>query len=222
MIFELQDLDKYSFSQLPDSCRDCAWWQGYDDGWPGARQAEAWAEAAGETFGSWGKLALGDDRLLGVLHYGPSGLYPRTGSLACGSHSPDSVLLACGSVAGGALESIRKSLLTAVLAEFKQRGIETVEAYCMETNGGRQDCRFFPTDFLKDCGFYPVRSVRGLKLMRFELGGTQPAEPLKRSRRGLLERIKRRAAAPAPVAMFRAVPKRLLRCHPHAPCSRDG
>lgn len=203
MFYELQDLNTYTTGLLSDTCRGCGWWQGFNDHWDTA-QAGAWGESAESAFDSWGKMALGDGRLLGMIQFGPAGLFPRTHDFPCGPVSPDTVLLTCGAIADDALASVKRSLVTAVIAEFHERQIQTVEAFSMDTRSPNE-CRFFPHDFLRDCGFYPVRSVRGVKLMRLELGGVQPvAEP--RRRRRLLERIKRAAPAPAPVAMIRALP----------------
>jgi len=201
MIYELQDLNTTTSGLLSDACRGCGWWQGHLSHWDTA-QADAWSESMMENFGSWGKLALGDGQLLGMVQYGPAGMFPRTSDFPCGPVSPDAVLLTCGAVSDHALASVKKSLVTAVIADFYERQIQTVEAFTMDT-GSPHECRFLPHDFLRDCGFYPVKSARGVRLMRLELGGVQPvAEP--RRRRRLLERIKRTSPAPAPVAMVTA------------------
>ena len=201
MIFQLQELDKAGAELLPDECLACGWWQGNDHGWQSPAQAHSWAEAALEAFGGWGKLAFGDGELLGMIQYGPAGLFARAGDFACGPVSADAVLLTCGIVAGKTHEPIRKSLVTAALAEFKEREVETVEAFCYRDAPPEGECRFFDQNFLRDCGFYPVRSSRDLQLMRFELGGVLPAKAGKhKSRRRILERIKRTSPAPAPAA----------------------
>ncbi|MCL5883404.1 MAG: hypothetical protein M1539_05440 [Actinobacteria bacterium] len=208
MIFQLQELDRAGFELLPEDCQVCGWWQGHDDGWPGSHQADSWAETAIERFGGWGKLAVGDGELLGMIQYGPSVLFGRSGDLACGPVSNDAVLLTC-SFAHQDFQPVRKSLLTAVLAEMKERQVETVEAFCFEDVPPENECRLFSQDFLQDCGFYPVRSSRGLLLMRFELGGVLPTKAAKqKTRRRLLERIKRTAPAPAPVALCRSAAER--------------
>ncbi|MFA6001501.1 MAG: hypothetical protein WC828_05235 [Thermoleophilia bacterium] len=204
MIFQLQELDRNSSSHLPDDCKNCGWWQGHEGGWPTVETAGNWIEAAEESFGGWGKLALGDDRLLGMIQYGPSNLFPRARKLACGPVSSDSLLLTCSAVDSGSLESVRKSLVLAVLGEMKMLEIDSVEAYSRQSSWPEHDCRLFEDKFLRDCGFYPVRASRGLQLMRFELGGTQKAdvatEP-RRTRHRILERIKRPSPKPVPAAM---------------------
>jgi len=201
MIFQLQDLDKASALLLPEDCRSCGWWQGKDGGWASSMQADSWEEAALESFGSWGKLAIGDDELLGMIQYGPAVLFSRSGDFACGPTSVDAVLLTCSIVSGSINEPIRKSLLTAVLAELKEREIPTVEAFCYQNETPEEDCRLFDQEFLRGCGFYPVRSSGGLQLMRLELGGMEPAKTRRqKTRRRLLERIKRTSPSPAPAA----------------------
>ncbi|MFA5801072.1 MAG: hypothetical protein WC911_01205 [Thermoleophilia bacterium] len=204
MIFQLQELDRSSSSCLPDDCNNCGWWQGYEGGWPSVEATENWIDTAEENFGGWGKLALGDEKLLGMIQYGPSNLFPRARKLACGPVSSDSLLLTCSTVESGSLESVRKSLVLAVLGEMKMLEIESVEAYSRQAPWPEHDCRLFEDKFLRDCGFYPVRASRGLQLMRFELGGTEKAEvasePRKTHRR-ILERIKRPSPKPVPAAM---------------------
>ncbi|MHB1389712.1 MAG: hypothetical protein ACYCXF_00530 [Thermoleophilia bacterium] len=217
MIYQLQDLDKYSAALLPERCRGCGWWQGYDSGWPGETEAFAWADAAADAFGPWGKLALGDDQVLGMVQYGPAALFSRTRQLPSGPVSEDAVLLTCSAVATNALETVRKSLVTAVLAELHHKGIGTVEAFCAEDKKNTSACQFFPQEFLQDCGFCLVRNHKGLKLMRLELGGMEPSISYKVPRRSILQRLKAKSASPAPVAMTEA-----LNSCSCAHCAQDG
>lgn len=204
MIFQLQDLNRTSIPNLPPPCRGCSWWQGYDDGWPSLAQAGNWAEAAEDCLGGWGKLALGDEQTLGMIQYGPANLFPRAGHLACGPLRDRSVLLTCSLIADETFESVRKSLVLAVLGELKELEIEAVEAFSKQGSQPEPDCRLFDEKFLKSCGFYAVRAVRGIQLMRFELGGAEPvrAEPEpRRVRQRILERIKNPAPKPVPAAL---------------------
>jgi len=203
VIFQLQDLDKAGSELLAGECRSCGWWQGHDDGWE-QRDAESWADSALERFGGWGKLATSDDELMGMIQYGPAGLFARTGTFTCGPVSNAAVLLTCGFVTDG-FEPVRKSLVMATLAELKERGVETVEAFTLRDGRSESDCRFLDASFLDDCGFYAVRGSGDLQLMRFELGGALPMKERKqRTRRRILERIKRASATPAPAAMCEA------------------
>lgn len=138
--------------------------------------------------------------MLGMIQYGPAGLFARSRRLPAGPVSDNAVLISCGCAAEGSLRTVERSLITAVLTELKQRRVDFVEAFCAEAGKNVESCCFFSPDFLRDCGFYPVRSHKGLKLMRLEIRGTETAGPCRVPRRGLLERIKRRPAPPVPVA----------------------
>ncbi|MCL4310245.1 MAG: hypothetical protein M0Z32_07750 [Actinomycetota bacterium] len=196
MHFELQQLNRLTFPHLPKCCGNCGWWQGHDDGWSTA-EADHWNQVAEERFGRWGKLAFGDGRLLGMVQFAPSPLFAR--KLRAGPAGVDSVLLTCSLVAEPSLDSVRKSLVLAVLSELHEDGIDTVEAFCRLLPRQQDKGHFFEQDFLRECGFNPVRSSRGVQLMRLELGGVQPVYlPARRKRRGILRRLKR--PAPVPVA----------------------
>lgn len=205
MIFQLQNLNRNTLHMLPECCHECGWWQGCDSGWPSADAAVSWGKTAEDSFGRWGKLALGDNRLLGMVQFGPGNLFARSRKLACGPVDDDSILLACSLVADAAMEPVRKSLVLAVVAELQQEGVDTVEAFCRKTPDPPDDCRLFGQDFLKSCGFYPARSSRGLSLMRLELSGAQPVEELPRKARlRILERIKRPSPNPTPAMLSSA------------------
>ena len=129
MSFHLLELDKAGATLLPGECGSCGWWQGHDDGWSSAEQTDSWNEAALETFGSWGKLAMGDDDLLGMIQYGPAGLFARANDFACGPVSPSAVLFTCSIVPDKSYISVRKSLVLAVLADLTERHVTPVETF---------------------------------------------------------------------------------------------
>ena len=201
MFFQLQNLNRLTNPRLPECCVNCGWWQGYDEGWPES-EAEGWNRLAEDSFGRWGKLAAGDGKLLGMVQYGPAELFTR--KLGCGPVDTGSILLTCSMVADASLESVRKSLVLAVIAELREQEFQTVEAFCRQVPGVRGNGHLFEQEFLRDCGFYPVRSGGGMQLMRLELGGVQPVKlPSLKSRRRLLERIKRPHPTPVPLAFCR-------------------
>ncbi|MCL6107160.1 MAG: hypothetical protein M1309_07460 [Actinobacteria bacterium] len=198
MFFELQNLNRQTFSRLPERCQGCGWWQGRDFGWSQA-EAEEWNRVAEDKFGRWGKLAVGDGRLLGMIQFGPAAMFAR--NLSCGPASKSSALLACSLVTGDGMDAVRKSLVLSMLAELREAEIEMVEAFCSQTPGDRQAGHLPEYEFLRDCGFYPVRSSGGFQLMRLELGGTVISRPgPRKSRRRILERIKAQKRIPVPAA----------------------
>ncbi|RJQ43591.1 MAG: hypothetical protein C4534_07790 [Gaiellales bacterium] len=198
MRFLVENLDGGGAALLPEECRACGWWQGFDDGWSDL-DAGSWMEAAGDETGFWGKVATGDGELLGFIQFGPAGLYPRAREIA-GRDIRDSFLLACGMVAVEGFDSIRKSLLMAAVAELKELEVEQLDAFCHSADGG--DCRLFDRRFLGDCGFYPVKDLGGLTMMRLELGGAETGRSQREGAgRRLLERLKHAQAAPSPASM---------------------
>ncbi len=204
MIFQLQNLDRSTLPHLPERCRTCGWWQGYDEGWADASSEESWSAIAEERFGCWGKLALADGRLMGQMQFGPPQLFPRSFGMPSGPAGSDSILLTCSMVADETFEPVRKSLVLSVLADLHEMEIETVEAFCRQQPLFESNCHFFDRDFLRDCGFYPARSSGSMLLMRLELGGAQRSLPRKhKARRRILERIKRPSTAPSPVTLCR-------------------
>ncbi len=199
MHFQLQNLTRDTFPLLPDSCIHCGWWQGHNRGWS-TEAAEEWSRAAEAQFGRWGKLATVDGKLLGMIQFAPAPLYSR--SLPCGPPDRKSVLLGCGLNGGGGPDSVGKSLVLAALAEIKDDNVDLVEAFC-RPSGPASDCRFLSQDFLRDCGFSPLRSLDGFQLMRLELGGlTRVSKLARHPHRGILRRI--RHPSPAPVVFFGA------------------
>ena len=207
MVFRLENLNRSTRELVPGVCRDCAWWQGFDDGWDQPEQAEDWERRAEESLGGWGKLALADGRLLGLIQFGPAALFPRVSRLRPGPQTGDPVFFTCSMVTSEADEPARKSLMLAALADLLQMETETAEAFCYKKPGSDQPGHLFDREFLRSCGFHPVRSSHNVQLMRLEFGGLQPSKPLRhRTRHRILERIKRPASAPAPATL----------CHRHA------
>lgn len=206
MDFQLRNIDDIGIEWLPEHCHECGWWQGYDDGWPSREAASAWRGAASEIQGYWGKMATGDDDLLGFVMFGPSDLFARARKIA-GDDVKGSIFLSCSHITAAGFGSIRKSLVMTILAELRELGVEKVDAFCSNEDSYVDDCRLFSREFADDCGFYPVKATAEITLMRLELTG---AEPTRRHRQKtgsrLLERLKRPSAAPSPAAMCQRRP----------------
>ncbi len=90
-----------------------------------------------------------------------------------------------------------------MIGEARDRGVKAIETFAYRYPEGESGYeRFFvhrtifPSDFLADFGFYPVRWDGRVALARLELGGLQPVTAGKRAR--VLARVKD-AFVPAPV-----------------------
>jgi hypothetical protein len=201
MAYRLEPVTGASVSRAPSVCVDCVFWQSRR-----ARPAAKarWAERTEESWGSWGTLYHGDgDRLLGFVQYGPAGDFPRAFELPAGPPSGDAVLVTCAYLVDLSAPWVLQSLFLAAIADARDRGVKAIESFGFRYPEGVTTYeRFlvhrtvFPSDFLADFGFYPVRWEGEVCLARLELGGLQPVEE------GLTARSWRKvkeAFAPSPV-----------------------
>jgi hypothetical protein len=98
---------------------------------------------------------------------------------------------------------VMQSLFLSAIGEARDRGVKAIETFGYRYPEGTDGYeRFvvhrtiFPTDFLADFGFRPLRWEGPVALARLELGGLQPV--LEGSRASVLRRVKE-AFTPAPV-----------------------
>ena len=185
----------------PSVCRTCVWWQSR-----GARDVDKprWIERVEEDWGAWGALYYDDDRrLLGSLQYGPASAFPRAAELPGGPPSQDAALVTCAYLMDGSAPWVLQSLFLAAIGEVTDRGAPALEAFSYRYDEGESnEERFrvhrtvFPSDFLADFGFTPVRTAGRVELARLELGGLQPVAEGSREK---VLRLVKDAFAPAPV-----------------------
>jgi hypothetical protein len=185
----------------PSVCRSCVWWQSRGNK---TASKERWMEKAEDEWGEWGSVYHDDDgRLLGVMQYGPSSLFPRAADLPAGPPSDDAVLVTCAYLVGGAAVFVEQSLLLAAIGEARDQGARALEAFAYGYPEGESTYeRFlvhrtvFPRDFLEDFGFVTLRRQGRVELCRLELGGLQPVEE---GRRAKVLRVVQEAFSPSPV-----------------------
>lgn len=164
----------------PSVCHDCVWWQSRTR----PVDKRRWIERTEEEWGAWGTVYFdGDGRLLGSMQYGPSELFPRAAELPAGPASPEAVLVTCAYVVSAATPWVMQSLFLAAIGDARDRGARALEAFAYRYHEGESQYeRFlvhrtvFPSDFLADFGFHPVRSAGRVELARLELGGLVPVE----------------------------------------------
>jgi hypothetical protein len=185
----------------PSVCRSCVWWQSRGNK---TASKDRWMEKAEEEWGEWGSVYHDDDgRLLGVMQYGPSSLFPRAADLPAGPPSDDAVLVTCAYLVGGAAVFVEQSLLLAAIGEARDQGARALEAFAYRYPEGESTYeRFlvhrtvFPRDFLEDFGFVTLRRQGRVELCRLEFGGLQPVEE---GRRAKVLRVVQEAFTPSPV-----------------------
>jgi hypothetical protein len=200
MAYRLHPLTQVSLAHAPPPCVGCVFWQ------TGGRRSTAkgrWADRVEEEWGAWGTLYYGEERLLGAMQFAPSEHFPRAQELPAGPPSPDAILITCAYLVDLQTPWVMQSLFLSAIGEARDRGVKAIETFGYRYPEGTDGYeRFvvhrtiFPTDFLADFGFRPLRWEGPVALARLELGGLQPV--LEGSRASVLRRVKE-AFTPAPV-----------------------
>jgi hypothetical protein len=185
----------------PAVCHDCVWWQSRM-----GREADKrrWIEKAEKDWGVWGQVYYDDDgTLLGSMQYGPAALFPRAAELPAGPPGDDAMLVTCAYLVDRSRPWVLQSLFLAAIGDARDRGAKALETFAYRYPEGesayerfRVHRTVFPSDFLSDFGFLPVRTQGRVELARLELGGLVPV--LEGRRTEVLHRL-REVFAPAPV-----------------------
>ena len=190
-------------ADAPPPCRACMWWQTRPGRQPGDRLR--WAHETEDDFGAWGKLYLDEGRVIGLIQYGPADRFPRTQTMPAGPPSRDAVVVTCAFLTDVQSPWVLQSLFLAAIGECRDRGHPGLEAFSYryvdsEPFAGRflTHRTIFPSDFLRDFGFHPLRSAGRIELMRLDLRALE-LEP----ERSLAARLRARLAPvnPAPVPL---------------------
>jgi hypothetical protein len=200
-VYRLHPVTAASIAHAPPPCVECVFWQSR-----GQRLAAKgkWAEKIEDDWGAWGTLYYGDnDRVLGFIQCGPAGAFPRAWELPAGPPSDDSVFITCAYLVDSNSPWVMQSLFLSVMGEARDRGVKAVETFGYRyPEGTSAHERFlvhrtiFPSDFLADFGFYPVRWDGEVALARVEVGGLQPVSEGPTAK--VLRKVKE-AFVPAPV-----------------------
>ena len=201
MPYRLHPVTAASIAHAPPPCVGCVFWQS------GGRRVVPkgkWAERVEDNWGPWGTLYFGDgDRLLGFLQYGPSEHFPRALELPAGPPTDDAVVITCAYLVDLSTPWVMQSLFLSVIGEARDKGAKAIETFGYRYADGTDPYeRFlvhrtiFPSDFLADFGFRPVRWEGRVALARLDLRALEPV------RERLSARAWRRAKeafVPAPV-----------------------
>jgi hypothetical protein len=201
MPYRLQPVTAASIGDAPPPCVGCVFWQ-TRSGRP--TDKARWAERIEGDWGAWGTLYFGDgNRLLGFIQFGPAESFPRAHDLPAGPPSRDAVLITCAYLVDLSSPWVMQSLFLSVIGEARDRGVRAIETFGYRYPEGEGSYeRFFvhrtifPSDFLADFGFYPLRTDGRVALARLELGGLQPVAEPKRAK--VVRKVKE-AFVPAPV-----------------------
>lgn len=201
MPYRLHPVSAVSITHAPPPCVDCVFWQSRRGRAP---SKERWAERIEDAWGYWGTLYHGDgDRVLGFVQFGPADQFPRAFELPAGPPSGDAILVTCAYLVDQSAPWVMQSLFLSAIGDARDHGAKAIEAFGYRYEEGESAYeRFlvhrtvFPSDFLSDFGFFPLRAEGRVELARLELGGLVPAAE------GLTGKVWRKvkeALAPAPV-----------------------
>jgi hypothetical protein len=190
-----------SIGEAPPPCVDCVFWQTRPNR---TTDKQRWAHRIEDDWGAWGTLYVAEDeRLLGFVQFGPEEFFQRARTLPAGPPSADAVLITCAYLVDASTPWVMQSLFLSVIGEARDRGVKAIETFGYRYPEGESAYeRFFvhrtifPSDFLADFGFTPVRWSGQVALARLELGGLQPVEEGAPAR--VLRHVKE-AFTPAPV-----------------------
>lgn len=201
MPYRLQPVTGASIGEAPPPCVDCVFWQTRPNR---TTDKQRWAHRIEDDWGAWGTLYVAEDeRLLGFVQFGPEEFFQRARTLPAGPPSADAVLITCAYLVDASTPWVMQSLFLSVIGEARDRGVKAIETFGYRYPEGESAYeRFFvhrtifPSDFLADFGFTPVRWSGQVALARLELGGLQPVEEGAPAR--VLRHMKE-AFTPAPV-----------------------
>ncbi len=200
MSTRLAGLTGLTLEEAPAVCHRCVWWQS-----KGGRTLDKgrWIERAETDWGAWGAVYRDDDgTVIGSMQYGPATLFPRAWELPAGPPSEDAVLVTCAYITDRASPWVMQSLFLAAIGDARDKRAGALETFAYRYPEGESAYeRFivhrtvFPLDFLSDFGFFTVRTVGRVELVRLELGGLQP---VMEGTRAKVLRLLKGALSPAP------------------------
>ncbi len=162
MPYRLHPVNAVSIRHAPAPCVGCVFWQTK----PGrTTDKDRWAERIEDEWGDWGTLYVAEEeRLLGFIQFGPAEHFPRAQELPAGPPSSDAVLVTCAYLVDRSAPWVIQSLFLSVIGEARDRGVRAIETFGYRYPEGESPYeRFvvhrtiFPSDFLADFGFFPVR-----------------------------------------------------------------
>jgi len=186
-------------ADLPGHCAECVFWEldpvrrDAAGGHAGEEKA-AWVSMVLREWGSCGRVAVMDGRVVGHMIWAPPVHVPAAGGFATAPVSSDAVIMTTAYVdpehRGGGLG---RMLMQAMAKELVQRGgVKAVEAFG-DTRGRSGHC-VVPADFLLAVGFSTQRAHPVNPRMRMDLRTTLSLrEELEKGLERLLAPVKRPA-----------------------------
>ena len=161
-------------AHVSEPCRSCLFWS--SDAVSRSRLAdgeqtearEAWVSWVLREWGSCGRVALVDGKVVGHAIYAPVAFFPGTAAIPTAPPSPDAVLLSTVYVDPSARHGgVGRLLVQGMARDLVQREITAVEAFG-DTRGRSTGC-VMPAEFLGRVGFKTQRAHVTTPRMRMDL-----------------------------------------------------
>jgi GNAT superfamily N-acetyltransferase len=201
------ELTLETLRDIPLRCRECVFWELSPIDRAMAIEAdpefekEVWASSVCLQYGSAGKIAVVDGRVVGYALAGPPNEFPRSESFPA-RVSKDAWFMATAHVLPEVEgRGLGKALVQAVLRDAKEHGKKALECFADRAWAGR-DC-IVPSDFCERIGFKVRREHVRFPLMRIDV---RSIAKLTESAAEAVEEFLRSVRAPTP-APARVVPR---------------
>jgi hypothetical protein len=123
--------------------------------------------------------------------------------LPAGPPSADAVLVTCAYLVDASTPWVMQSLFLAAIGDARDKGAKALETFAYRY--AEQESAYerfqvhktiFPSDFLSDFGFLPIRRAGRVELARLDFGGLQPVVEGKREK---VLRVVKEALVTAPI-----------------------
>jgi predicted N-acetyltransferase YhbS len=157
---------------IPAPCRSCLFWEcdpvHRERVEEPTSEKEAWVSEVLREWGSCGRVAIVDDRLVGYVLYAPAGFVPGAAGFATAPVSPDAVLMTTAYVEPAARGGgVGRMLVRAMARDLVERDLRAVEAFGDRRR--RPHSCSVPADFLSRVGFRTQRDHAVTPRMRMDL-----------------------------------------------------
>jgi ribosomal protein S18 acetylase RimI-like enzyme len=141
-LFRIESVNESNFGDIPDSCRQCLYWQTdgeFDEKMlkpEMAQKKREWFNRVVSEFGSCLKLAYLNGAPIGFMQYAPAKFFPRVKEYVSGPPSEDAVFIACLYIANEKArgKALGTSMLENLLVEFKEREFKAVETFARKSS----------------------------------------------------------------------------------------
>lgn len=162
--------------RLPLDCGRCQFWESAAklrrECTPATDEAELkeWARRVTSEWGEFGRAAVEDGEVLGLIKYAPPAYFPQARHMPSGPPVEGVPLIACMHIVPEARRrGLGGVLLRGALRDLAQRGERTVQAYATTDRAGFTGVPLIGVEFLLRNGFTVLRPHPDVPLLTLDL-----------------------------------------------------